>query len=273
MMNRTACLLLATSLVAPLTGCVVRAEVEPLVRYEGTPASQSVPYNSGLPVRIISTNGNVEVVRGGATDVEVTFSPFTLGEEGAEEAAKREMENPDLLNLSIGGAGFIEIAVAKGEGASSGLGADILVRLPSVFDSDFEVQQNNGGTDVDLSGTSASSTTIASNNGSIDLSGARGNLSVATENGSADVDVDTWGAQDGFVTASSDIQFAVPSDVNGTIQATVDPDFGQVIDPSPLPATWVTAGESPAKSYTMGTGMGGNVELSTVLGDITIIAK
>lgn len=265
---KTALLLVAATFAAPLSGCYVRAEIEPLVRYEGNTVSDSVAYSAGVPVRILSANGNVTVVPGGTDEVEVAFSPFALGEEGADENAKREME--ELLDITFGGAGEIVIQVSKKDGASSGLGADIEVRLPAAFDSNFEVIQNNGGVDVDLSGTGALSTSIHSENGSVDVQGARGRLDIATDNGSVDVDVDAWSNQDGAVrTSNGDLEFSLPADVNGalTADATVE-----VIEQG-IPSTWTSAGASPDRSFTMGSGAGGQVDLATGNGSITITAR
>jgi hypothetical protein len=267
---RTAFVLLAATFAAPLSGCVVRAQVEPLVRYEGTPVTDSLTYNSNLPLRIHSANGNVTVVPGGSDKVEVVFSPFVMGEQGQEEAARREMDT--RLETFFGGTGELLVEVTQLEGASGGLGADIEVRLPASFNGTFEVWQDNGGIDIDLSGTSAASTIVDSDNGSVTVEGARGRLDVYTDNGSVDMDVDAWSAENGEVrTGNGDITFALPANVNGKMTASSG---SEVIEQNIPASTWATAGQSPARSYTMGTGVGGQVDIVTEgLGDITIIAK
>ena len=62
---------------------------------------------------------------------------------------------------------------------------------------------------------------------------------------------------------------ALPGTVDGKMTASGD----NVIEQGTIPATWATAGEGGAKSYTMGSGVGGQVDLSTELGDITIVIK
>lgn len=277
-MNRslhTACLLLAATFVAPLTGCTVRAEVEPLVRYEGTPETASLPYTAGVPIRIVSANGGVNVSSGASGEVRMTFSPFAMGEEGAADAAKSEMEK--YLQFNRGGSGEIVIEVVKDPNGSGGLGADIDVVLPTELNADFSVIQDNGSVDVDLSGTSATSTIIASDNGSVDVTGARGRLDVFTDNGSIDVAVASWasaGSQDGRVeSGNGSIVFAVPATAEGTMTVT---SAGQINEEG-LPTTWQVAGNEAGKSYTMGAGAtaGGHVNVSnaTGLGDVTISAR
>lgn len=275
-MNRslhTACLLLAATFIAPLTGCTIKAEVEPLVRYEGTPETATVPYTAGVPVRVVSANGAVNVSSGGTGEVQITFSPFAMGEEGAAQAAKDEMEK--YLQFNRGGAGEIVIEVVKDPNGSGGLGADIDVLLPAELNGDFSVAQSNGSVDVDLSGTSAASTIIASDNGSVDVLGARGRLDVFTDNGSVDVAVAAWaiaGSQDGRVASGNgDITFTVPAAADGTM--TVIP-AGQILEEG-IPTTWQAAENASGKSYTMGAGTGGHVEVTNAegLGDITIIGR
>lgn len=275
-MNRslhTACLLLAATFIAPLTGCTVKAEIEPLVRYEGTPETASVPYTAGVPVRIVSPNGGVNVSSGATGEVQITFSPFAMGEEGAGDAAKQEME--DYLVFNRGGSGEIVIEVVKDANGSGGLGADIDVVLPTELNADFTVVQGNGSVDVDLSGTSAASTIIASDNGSVDVTGARGRLDIYTDNGGVDVAVASWaaaGSQDGRVeSGNGSITFAVPAAADGTMTVT----SAGAINEESLPTTWQVAGNEAGKSYTMGAGTGGHVNVSnaTGLGDITISAR
>lgn len=268
---RTACLIAATTFAAlPLAGCKVT--VEPLVRYEGTPVSESVTYTSGKAVHIIGANGQIDVVRGSSADVEVTFSPFTMDEDTAEERAVSEMENK--LTLTATDSGEILIEVAKGDGASGYLGADIKVALPSTFDGGFEVDQGNGDVEADLSGTVPTSTDVVNDGGgSIMVSGARGKLHIVGSAGDIDVDVAEWSVDDGSVQAGAgDLSFALPGASNGTISATAGGQSSTIVE-NGIPATWATAGEGGAKSYTMGDGVGAHVELTTDLGDITITAK
>src|SRR5690606_32552672 len=105
---RTACLLLATTFAAlPLVGCKVT--VEPLTRYEGTPVSESITYTPGKPIHIIGANGQIDVVRGSSDQVEVTFSPFTMDEDTAEDRAVSEMENKLELTAADGSEILIEV--------------------------------------------------------------------------------------------------------------------------------------------------------------------
>src|SRR5262245_6852510 len=74
---RNACHSSSLLAVVVLSGCYV--SVEPATRFEGTPESFSVPFTTGTQVHIVSVNGNVKVVGGGAGDkVGVTFHPFVM---------------------------------------------------------------------------------------------------------------------------------------------------------------------------------------------------
>ena len=57
------------------------------------------------------------------------------------------------------------------------------------------------------------------------------------------------------------------------IKALPDPDASGELTEQGIPATWATAGEGNARSYTMGDGKGGQVDLVTEFGDIAVVAK
>lgn len=268
---RTACILVATALASiPLGGCKVT--VEPLTRYEGTPVSESIGYSLGKAVHIIGANGQIEVVRGNSDRVEVTFSPFTMDEDTAEDQAVNEME--DKLALTIIDSGEILIEVAKRDGSSGYLGADVKVALPATFNGGFEIDQGNGDIEADLSGGDPSSTDVENKGGGgIKVIGARGTLRVIGNAGDVEVSVAEWGVNDGVVEAGAgDISFSLPSDADGTITASAGGQNSEVTEHG-VPTTWAMAGEGGAKSYTMGTGEGAQVDLTTDLGNIAIIAQ
>jgi hypothetical protein len=270
---RIACLLLTALSTAPLAGCALSVDgnkvtAETLVRYEGDQESASVAYTSGQGVRIVSANGAVDVRTGDVSEVQVTFSPFTMDKKDQRDRAVADIEN--RLELSAITSGDIVIKVAREQGASGYLGADIEVVLPAGFDGAFEVAQNNGGTDVDLGGAPARTTRVISDNGSIEIVNARGTLDVATDNGSVSVDVATWSADNGSVrTGNGDISFSVPGAVNGKMTA----DASGELTEQGIPVTWATVGEGNARSYTMGDGKGGQVDLVTEFGDIALVVK
>ncbi|AKT44195.1 hypothetical protein [Chondromyces crocatus] len=269
---QTACLFFATAFT--LAGCNVEfaGEIKPATRYQGTAESATNAYSPGLPVRIVSANGAVDVTRGSGNDVRATFRPFVMGDEDAAAQAQQQMERN--LNFSVGGTGEIVIEVVKANGSPTTLGADIEVALPPTFDGEFEVVQDNGSVDVDLSGTNARSTVIVSDNGSIDVVGARGRLDVETGNGSVDVAVASWataGANGRVSSGNGSITFQVPAATNGSLTVTTR---GTITEQS-LPTDWATAENEFGKSYTMGTGAGAQVDISNAdgLGDVTLIAR
>lgn len=271
---RTVCFVICAASAAATTGCAVTFDdnsvtVETLVRYEGTDESARVEYLPTQGVHIVSDNGDVEVRVGNVSDVVVTFSPFTMRKKDQSDLAVREMEQD--LRLSAKTQGDIVIRTERVSGASGYLGADIRVVLPADFDGGLRIEQDNGGVEVNLAGAPSRATTIVSGNGRIEVVGARGAIDVTTDNGSVSVDLDAWSDVDGIIaTGNGDIDLTVPAGVNGTMTALTE--NGLVVERS-LPSTWATAGAGNAKSYTMGNGDGGQLDLFTELGDITIIPK
>lgn len=270
---RVACFLISAVSAAPLAGCAITTDensitAETLVKYVGSDESTTVEYLATQGVRIVSANGRVEVTTGNVSRVQVTFSPFTMAKKDQGDRAVYEIEN--RLKLSAITSGDIVIKTEKTDGASAYLGADIRVVLPVVFDGALQIDQNNGRVDVNLRGAPDRAVRIDSGNGSIELAGASGALDVRTENGSVEVDVDAWSARDGLVeTGNGDITIWVPANVDGAMTAwATEPIIEQGI-----PSSWATAGEGNARSYTMGNGDGGQVDLKTEFGEIEIIVK
>ncbi|XXX77629.1 hypothetical protein WMF30_02475 [Sorangium sp. So ce134] len=270
MMNRSlriACSLICAASAAATAGCVVTAET--LVRYEGTDESVRVEYLPTQSIRIVSDNGDVEVRTGNVSDVVVTFSPFTMRKKDENLLAVQEIEED--LELAAKTEGDVVITTRTRDGSSGYLGADIEVVLPDDFDGGLRIEQDNGSVDVDLDGAPSRGTTVVSDNGSIDVVGARGAIDVSTKNGGVFVDLDAWSSSDGSISSGNgSIELAVPAGVDGTMTAqTLN---GDVVEQG-IPSTWATAGEGSATSYTMGDGEGGLLELFTKNGDITIAVK
>lgn len=277
MMNRSlriACFLVCAVSAAATPGCALSIDdnsitAETLVRYEGSKESARVEYLPTQSVRIVSENGDVEVRIGDVSAVEVTFFPFTMRKKDENQIAVEEIEND--LDLSAITDGDVVISTQRVSGGWGGLGADIQVVLPAEFDGGLRVEQDNGGVEIDLDGAPSRGTTVVSDNGSIDVVGARGAIDVATDNGHVFVDVDAWSSSDGAISSGNGaIELAVPAGVDGTMTAqTLN---GDVVEQG-IPSTWATAGEGSATSYTMGDGEGGLLELFTENGDITIAVK
>ena len=277
MMNRSlriACFLVCAASAVAAAGCAVTTDensitAETLVRYEGSDESARVEYLPTQGVRIVSDNGDVEVRTGNVSEVVVTFSPFTMRKKDENKLAVREIEED--LKLSAITDGDVVISAEQRSGASGYLGADIQVVLPADFDGVLRVEQDNGSVDVDLDGSPSRGTTVLSDNGSIDVVGARGAIDVFTDNGSVFVDLDAWSSSDGSISSGNgEIELAVPAGVDGTM--TAETLNGDIVEQG-LPSTWATAANSAGKSYTMGDGDGGQLDLLTENGDITIVVK
>ena len=76
-------------------------------------------------------------------------------------------------------------------------------------------------------------------------------------------------AADGRVfTDNGDITFTVPADVDGSMSL-----LGDALTESGVPDTWAAAGEGNAKSYTMGAGEGGFVDVTSDFGDVALVVQ
>lgn len=209
---------------------------ENAVKYVGSDVDQAVDYTAGQNVVISSVNGQVKVRGGGGTQVQVTFERFTFRRDGEEDQAKTEMD--DDLVLETTNTGDVVVKASRKGGSSSGLGADIIVRLPDGFDGGVEVDQNNGGTDVEVNGATyveinsdnggvdlsmggaaADKVTVNADNGSLDLSGLSGTLHIIQGNGvDCNVGIAAWGSNDGTISCDSlDANIGFASGMSGRI--------------------------------------------------------
>lgn len=272
-MNRSfvslAFLALTSALTFAGTGCTVGkcdngddncTQAETDTRYDGNPASTSVPYTKGQGVRIDGANGSIDVKVGGSK-VEATFNTFSFrpGDDDGEAQAQDDLANDLILEVTAGNP--VVIGVSRKSGASGDLGADIEVTLPDGFNGSFEVLQGNGSTEVNLGSVSPSSTRVISDNGSIDVVGATGELDIQTDNGDVTVSVSTW-AVGGVGTIASglgDVSVSLPADADGSVSLYA-PDG--VVDAT-LPSAW-TKEEAAANSVTfaMGDGAGAHVDIT-----------
>ena len=264
---------LLAALALSSTGCIIGecdngdencVQAETPVGYTGNDSNQSVAYASGQGVQIVNVNGQIDVGVGSGDDIDVTFKPFTAGKDSqeGEDAAKAELA--DKLVLEITGGDPVQIRVATRDGASSFLGAHVVVTLPESFDGAFEISSNNGSVEANLQGSAPSSTKVVTDNGGIELYGARGPLEVYGGNGDVTVGVSEW-ASDGTGSVYADlgdIGFSVPSDADGTLTLVASDE----ITDSGVPGE--KAENEGGISYTMGEGTGAHVDVTADFGSI-----
>jgi hypothetical protein len=239
LLSSSAYVLVAVAIATPLMGCSVT--IEPATRFEGSDENASVAYVDGNGIRVSSANGNLEVVSTSGSDVTVQYSPFIFDKADNEENARDHMEN-NLTFVAEESGGVINIQVLKADGSKGDLGADMLVGIPSGFNGTFELDQGNGGTDVDLPGA-PSSVDIFSDNGGLVVSLASFAPGKVTNDGAGDVEVYIPASSDGIVTALTD---------GGVGVVTSDPG-----------ADWVPSEENgdQAQTFTMGAGAGGTLDI------------
>lgn len=251
------------------TGCKVSscdegdvcAKSETLIQYTGNDGTATAAYADGQGISISGVNGSIEVKVGGS-EVSATFSPFTMDtdDQAGEDSAKEDLAKNLVLEVSPGDP--VVVKVARRDGGSSYLGANVVVTIPSSFNGAFEVAQGNGSTDVNLGSVSPTVTKVISDNGSIDVAGATGRLDIQTDNGDVTVSVSTWGAagQDGTILSGlGDVNVSVPDDANGSISLYA-PD--ETVSAT-FPSDWAKE-EAAANSvtYTMGDGEGAHVDVT-----------
>ncbi len=241
-------------------------EFQTPTRYELEDETLSAAWTTGKAVRVVSANGQVNVVQGSSAEVSATFGAFTLHEEDKEDEARREMTENLKVEVTDS-ASEILVRVTTTEDASGGTGADITVRLPSGFDGAFEVAQDNGSVEVDLTGSTPASTKVVNDGaGSLTVYGARGELDVTASTGDVTLSIASWPAGNGTVfTDNGDIDVSIPSSAEGTLILSAE---GELTEDG-IPATWTET----ADGYTMGTGVGGTVDITTDFGDIILTVE
>jgi hypothetical protein len=276
-------LLITVSAAVPfLEGCVIGQcdnnqknciQLEPATRFEGTPKTQSAAYASGQGVRIQSTNGVVKVTQGTSSQVEVTFQPFALDKKTNEAGASSAMQNNLILSASTVGNDVV-VSASRKSGSSSGLGADITVKLPAGFNGAFEVDQDNGEVDVDFGTLTPAGTAVKDTGaGSLNVKGAAGPLDITTDVGDVIVTVAKWGAagEDGTVhTGNGNISFTAPTAADGQLVLTAN---GKISIPSTLPASWAKNETATSTAFTMGKGAGGHVDVKNDFGDVALLVE
>ncbi|AUX39164.1 hypothetical protein SOCE26_005460 [Sorangium cellulosum] len=268
---RIACFLISAASAAATAGCFVGET--PLLLFEGTEKSVLLEYRPTQSVRIVSATGEVEVTTGDVDGVEVTFSPFTEHRDGQGYAAREEMEENLALDAVVDGDILVTVQKFKDEwGYNPDLGAHVRVVLPARFDGALRVDQGDGGVHVDLDGARSSrAVVVESDSGSIDVVGAGGPVDLITGDGDISAAIEGWSDVDGLIrSGNGSIKLAMPAQVDGTMTAQTK--LGEVVEQD-LPSAWVVAGEGSARSYTMGAGEGGWLEVVTALGDIAIVVK
>jgi hypothetical protein len=127
--------------------------------------AQGVAYAEGQSVRIVSENGKVVVRRNNAADVNATFDPFVFR---AFNTPDSEIdENFTHLETTVTQSGDEIVVKADRVGTHpSTLGAEITVNLPTNFNGQLLVDQDNGSVELNYT-ASAREIQVQSDNGSI----------------------------------------------------------------------------------------------------------
>ncbi len=170
-----------------------------LANWEGEKVEEALTYQTDGNITIDGNNGSITVMEGDTDEIGVVMTPVVARAhdicDGEEEEANGYCAaiNNDLskfnaiLDEDANGNWVIE---ANLDGGRATLKADIEVWLPTTFNGELTIQQNNGSTDVEgVHG--ARSVIIDSGNGSVDLfdSGSASSVVVEADNGGCDLDV------------------------------------------------------------------------------------
>jgi hypothetical protein len=169
------------------------------------------------------------------------------------------MANDLTCDVTDDGSRII-VDCSRTSGANDGLGADMVVELPSGYTGGIAIDPGNGYVDGDLGGTQAYTTVINDQAGDITVSNAAGKLDIAGDF-NVDVSVSSWSAENGRVISTGqlgDLVLSVPADAMGSIHATCEET--PVVGPASPPADWMETGSDNDKTFTFGTG--GAVEVS-----------
>ncbi len=254
-------------------GCV---QFESLKKFVGTSETKQVSWATGGKVRVDSRNGHVVVKAGSTADlVSVEFTPFSWRGHTKKDQAVAEIENK-LEKVADGdGSGGAVIKTSRKSGATSGLGADVVVTLPSNFDGTLEIEQDNGSVEVqsvasaaaiDLTNTGAGDCeidggpTVKSTKVTCEFDIAVYNVADAVtirSTGLGDVDVAlasvAAGSGGGSITADKgSVNLTVPSADVFSVQATASGTVDMGTPPSGCQVT-----EAASNSKTLACGAGG----------------
>lgn len=229
-------------------GCKV--EIEPLTYYKGTAYSKEVPWSSGQALRIYNVNGDLKVMAGGTDKVVVTVQPFTRADD--DVSAKKEMEQKEALEVSAADASNPVRILASTSGASVYTGYDLVVLIPSSFDSALQVEQKNGSLTVE-SAANASSADVTIKNGP--LSAVLNDADINVYSGNADVQVWVSGNAGGTVsTDNGTIDFHIPSSANANVSGWAKDGGHLTVEPA-VPSTWKeNAASETAKTWQCNNG-------------------
>jgi hypothetical protein len=233
---------------------------ESLQKFVGTKTTETVAYTDGAALNFNGVKGQVDVRIGSGSDVQVEFTPFSWRGFSKEAEATDDIEKD--LQTSVNSDGSINVTVSRTSGASSELGADVLITLPAAFNGAVNMNIGSGFVDVDLGSATPTAVTITNDGaGDIAVAGARGPLNIK---GSFDIDVGVaeWGPTGANGSILSDgllgnVTVSLPTLSAGSIQAQADQD-GIVTGPSPIPSNWEEAVSAPySKTYSFGLEVAG----------------
>jgi hypothetical protein len=276
-MNRYSSALAITALVGELgvSGC----KAETMVKYEGTPFTDSEVWSSGKSLNVLGVNGQINIRTGQTGTVVATFRPFTHRGSGQEDEANREMTE----NLTVGvsredSTGTVLVSTSR-SGGSTGLGAVVDLEIPPDFDADIRVNNQVGGVKMEAVGQATVIEVINPGVGNCTVLGAPSvantfvtcgwditvanvsdHVEVTTDNLLDSTRVDVSIAQVTATTGTSPItlaagraQVTLPAAGNFTVSARA---IGGTVDLGAVPAATCTTASNTesAKSMTCGTG-------------------
>ena len=124
-------------------GSGTRCTAKSLKRFDGAPSPPLILERApGAPVTIDVLYGNVLVQRSVSGKVEVQFFPFAYA--GYDEQAFAQQQLSQNLRTTATGNGPVMVSVQRA-GGTNGLGSDVVVRLPDVFDGPLSIVNRGDG--------------------------------------------------------------------------------------------------------------------------------
>lgn len=258
--------LTATGLSCTSADCDENACEELLVlkRYKLDPETHTLTWH-GEGIRIVSSNGDVNVTAGTSDELQVTFSAFSLSLD--EDEAVREMKENLHGVFSLGNT--ISVLGDTRFLSDHRTGIDIDVTLPIGFNSGVWIEQDHGPVTVDFGPTPAAVRVVVDKAGDVSVRGAAGFIDIGTHLGNIDLTVATWTQTNTNMvwTQYGDIAATVPAE-GGDGQIYLDYRRGQ-LTVSGVPASWKATDEG----YQMGRFTGPELILWAENGDIALTVE
>ncbi len=229
--------------------CVAKS----LTRFNGSDVTKTATWTAGGSIDVNGVYGDITVEDSGTSELQVVFKPFSYRAHDAKDAAVDEMNHN--LDLNIQDGGNVTITSAR-NGGSNGLGAAILVRLPSSFDGTLNIHNhgsgpiNPGDVNVKYVGSSPAVTINNDKLGSCTLNGAP---TVTTTNVTCDGSTKVFNVADNVtihttgLETDNAVELSIASISDTATGGTIDSEDGSIVLTLPSTGNYSVQAQSPTQ--------------------------